>query len=145
MDNSASIQASLLPDQTTCQVFKEEQLIFSSQSHWLHPLFELKDFLENHNELSCPPKREKLFLRDRIIGRAAALMIVRMNIIHCAAPIISERAIPIFEMHHVSVDYDETVSRLPCQTEDILSEITDPLEAWKILEQRASAAREAQR
>lgn len=138
-------QASLLPESETCQVFNGDELIFTSRSHWLHPLFELKGFLESHTTLSCPPARDGLFLRDRVIGRAAALMIVEMNILRCAAPVVSERALPVFRLFSVACDYDELVPRLPCRTEDILADITDPGEAWDILEQRARAAKEAKR
>jgi hypothetical protein len=145
VNNPQSLQAALLPENETCQVFQGEKLIFTSQSHWLHPLFELNDFFLAQDNLSCLGAREDLFLRDRIIGRAAALMIAKMNILHCAAPIVSKRALPIFEMFHVNVEYDEIVPRLPCQTEDILEEITDPSEAWNILKKRAEKAKEAQR
>ncbi|MDC7223648.1 MAG: DUF1893 domain-containing protein [Spirochaetales bacterium] len=130
-----------LPEGITCRVFLNDQTIFESPSHWLHPLFELRDFLESHRDIP----RENLFLSDRIIGRAAALMIVHLGIRRCTAPLMSERALPVFKDAEVSVKYEKTLPRLSCVTEEILEKETDPAKAWRLLEERARKAKEAKR
>jgi hypothetical protein len=130
-----------LPEGITCRVYLNDKIIFESSSHWLHPLFELDSFLKEHKEYP----REEIFLSDRIIGRAAALMITHMGIKQCAAPKISVRALPVFKAAHVSIEYTNILPRLACKTEDILAEETDPEKAWNLLKERASRAMEAKR
>ena len=55
---------------TTLTVFRNGTPIFTSNGTWLHPLFELEDYLAAH---SFQP--ENLILQDKIIGKAAALLI----------------------------------------------------------------------
>ena len=132
-----------LPPGITCRVFLRDKIIFESQSHWLRPLFELEKFLSTHPEYDNA--RERLFLADRIIGRAAALMIVRLGIKRCSAPRMSRRALPVFDGRNVEYAYGTLLPRLECMTEDILSRERDPEKAWAILEERARKAAEAKR
>ncbi|MDC7218367.1 MAG: DUF1893 domain-containing protein [Spirochaetales bacterium] len=133
--------ANELPEGVTCRVFEGDELIFESGSHWLHPLFELGAYLKEHPE----HKRKDLSLQDRIIGRAAALMIARLGIKHCSTPVVSERALPIFEGEKIELNYESTTPCLPCKTEEILAQETNPAQAWALLEERARKAAEARR
>jgi len=56
----------------TLTVLHEGTPIFTSFGKWLHPLFELEDYLAEH---AFQP--ENLILQDKIIGKAAALLIHR--------------------------------------------------------------------
>src|SRR5436309_11891247 len=58
----------------TLTVWHEGTPIFTSHGNWLHPLFELEDYLAEH---SFQP--ENLILQDKIIGKAAALLILRLG------------------------------------------------------------------
>ena len=48
--------------------------IFTSFGKWLYPLFELEDYLAAH-----PIQPDTLILQDKIIGKAAALLILRLR------------------------------------------------------------------
>ena len=63
--------------QPTLELFSASQPVFSSAGKWLHPLFELEDFLDG---AGSGLDRASLSLRDRIAGKAAALLIVRLGI-----------------------------------------------------------------
>ena len=58
----------------TLTVLYEGSPIFTSHGKWLHPLFELEDDLAAH-----PIQPENLILQDKIIGKAAALLIHRLG------------------------------------------------------------------
>jgi hypothetical protein len=113
------------------------KLVFSSYRKWLHPLLELEEFLGTH-ELP----RSTLSLRDKIVGRAAALLIVRLGIPEVYAGILSRHGLDALRLHGVRVGYDELVERIACQTEDLLADVTDPEEAHELVIARARRARE---
>ena len=60
--------------ETTLTVFRNGTPIFTIYGKWLYPLFELEDYLANH---AIEP--DHLILQDKIIGKAAALLIHRLR------------------------------------------------------------------
>ena len=110
----------------------QDIVIFASDSHWLHPLFEFDDFLSRNSY-----KTSELFLRDKIAGKAAACMIVRLGIRKCHIELISERAIPIFEKAGVECTYDTVVEQIECRTEYLITNDMSVDDAWLFLRKRA--------
>jgi zinc transport system ATP-binding protein len=106
--------------------------LFTSDSHWLHPLFELHDFLQ---EKQIPAAA--LFLRDKIAGKAAACMIVRLGITKCHIEVISRRALPVFEKSGVEYSYDKLVEQIDCRTEYLIGDDMSVEDAWLFLRRRA--------
>ena len=68
----------------TLTVLQDGMPIFTSHSTWLHPLFELEAYLAEH-----PIQPEDLILQDKIIGKAAALLIYRLGFRTVKAGILS--------------------------------------------------------
>jgi hypothetical protein len=60
--------------ETTLTVFCNSTPIFTSQGQWLYPLFELEAYFADH---AFEP--DHLILQDKIIGKAAALLILRLG------------------------------------------------------------------
>ena len=58
----------------TLTVLHEGTPIFTSYGNWLYPLFELEAYLAAH---AIEP--DQLILQDKIIGKAAALLIHRLG------------------------------------------------------------------
>ena len=58
----------------TLTVLHESTPIFTSHGKWLHPLFELEAYLADH---AFQPAH--CILQDKIIGKAAALLIHRLS------------------------------------------------------------------
>ena len=110
----------------------QENTIFTSDSHWLHPLFELDDFLSKNDYAASD-----LFLCDKIAGKAAASMIVRLGIRKCHIELISERAIPVFKKAGVECTYDTLVEQIECRTEYLITDDMSVDEAWLFLRKRA--------
>ena len=106
--------------------------IFSSQSKWLYPLFELEDFIKAKQIVA-----NDLFLTDKIAGKAAAYLIVRLGFKNIHIQLISEGAISVFNRFGVQFTYDELVPKIQCKTEDIVNG-DEPFDAvWQMLRRRA--------
>jgi zinc transport system ATP-binding protein len=106
--------------------------VFTSDSHWLHPLFELHDFLQKER-LSAA----ELFLRDKIAGRAAACMIAYLGITKCHIELVSRRALPVFEKAGIEYSYDSLVEQIDCRTECLIDDGMSVGDAWLFLRKRA--------
>ena len=110
----------------------QDDIIFTSDSHWLHPLFELDDFLSKN-----PYPVADLFLQDKIAGKAAACMIVRLGIRKCHIELISERAISVFERVGIDYTYDTCVAQIECRTEYLITDDMPVDDVWLFLRKRA--------
>jgi hypothetical protein len=115
---------------------QEALLFFSSDGKWLHPLFELEDFLQ---EKPAPP--EALYLKDRIIGKASAMLIIRLGIRKIHAATLSLPAKEFLLFHNAVLSWDLLVDKIACLTEELLRNEEDVEKAWTILKQRAAAGR----
>jgi len=54
-------------------VSHNDKTIFTSNQHWLYPLFEFEDLLKQN-----PHNTSELFLQDKIAGKAATCLIERL-------------------------------------------------------------------
>ncbi|TVR05833.1 MAG: DUF1893 domain-containing protein [Spirochaetaceae bacterium] len=115
--------------------------LFSSARPWLHPLLDLSRFLAAREEGGA--RRESVAdceLYDKIIGRAAALLIVRLGIRSVQTEILSRRAMPVLDAHAVAWRATTVVDRIDCRTEDLLADVVDPNAAYRLVSARARAA-----
>ncbi|MCK5739675.1 DUF1893 domain-containing protein [bacterium] len=120
----------------TLEVSQNSELIFTSQGKWLHPLFEFEAFLEQADVAV-----DNLTLRDKIIGKAAALLIVRLGINTVFAGVLSEPGKAALETFGITFDYDTLVPRIACMTEELLQSVNSPEEAWQLLKARSKQKR----
>ena len=114
------------------EVYKNEELLFSSNGKWLHPLFELDDFLKQK-----PISADQLFLKDKIAGKAAAYLMARMGLKKVAIDLISEGAIQVFENFKIDYQYTEKVPAIQCKTESLIEVNQTADEVWQMLRRRA--------
>lgn len=114
------------------QVRLGDEVLFSSSGKWLYPLFDLEDYLNEH-----PGLLKQATVWDKVIGKAAALLILRMggNRVHGA--LMSELAANTLEKAGVAHSFDVLVHRIDCQTEELLADVIDLDEAYQILCERA--------
>ena len=120
-----------LPAPLTLRLYQGDEVLFSSEKHWLHPLFDLEDFFAQDGR---DPAGTRLV--DRITGRAAAFLVVRLGIRELRTGLLSRRAIPVLERHGVHFHCGEEVDRVLCATEDLLAGVEDPEAAWTLLQAR---------
>jgi zinc transport system ATP-binding protein len=119
-------------NEPTLTVFYDETPIFKSYGKWLHPLFELEDYLADH-----PMQLERLLLQDKIIGKAAALLIHRLGIRTVKAGLLSRLGEVVLQRNGIAYTYEQLVDRIHCQTEELLAEVEDPEKAYGLLRVRA--------
>jgi hypothetical protein len=119
----------------TLEVFEDSRRVFASAGKWLHPLFELEEFLAASD---LDPAR--LLIRDKIVGKAAALLIARLGFRRLHARLLSRLGREILSRYSLDVVWDELVERIDCQTEGALAEVDDLEEAYLWLRRRAEAA-----
>jgi len=118
--------------EVTLRVYHEKREVFSSTGKWLYPLFELEEFLRT---CSYPP--QSLRLEDKIVGKAAALLFVRLGIRELKAGVLSELGRTVLERHNLRYSAKQIVERIDCQTESLLAEVEDPEQAYRIVAARA--------
>src|SRR6266516_2328846 len=116
----------------TLTVLHEGTPIFTSRGKWLHPLFELEDYLAEH---AFQP--ENLILQDKIIGKAAALLILRMEFQTVKAGVLSRLGEAVLQRHGIAYTYEQLVERIHCQTEELLATVKEPEEAYRLVKARA--------
>ena len=113
------------------EVYHQEQLVFFSDRNWIYPLFELEKFLDKTEH----PVQE-FVVHDKIIGKAAALLMVYFHICQVKAQMISQLGIETLQYFKVKYQYQQLVDRIYCQTEEILQKEMDPASAYGILKER---------
>ncbi len=111
-----------------------DRLVFASDGRWLHPLLELAERLALGD---LEPGR--LAVRDRVVGRAAAMVLVHLGIRQVHAGVLSVPGREAFERHGVRWSCDSEVARIACATENLLLEESDPGEAWRLVAARAGS------
>ena len=119
--------------EVSLQAFHGRRRIFSSAGKWLYPLFELEEYLRSSSYAPGSVRVE-----DKIVGKAAALLLVRLGIRRIKAGILSELGRAVLKRHAVKHSADSIVERIDCRTETLLLEIEDPEEAYRIVRARAS-------
>jgi len=109
-----------------------DNFIFTDDGHWLHPLFALEDHLK-----SLDVDSSLLELRDKLIGRGAAVLICRMGIKKCHGSVVSRRGLSYLNKYSIECTYDTLVDRLDCQTELVLTDEMSSDDAYSELSRRA--------
>ena len=104
--------------------------IFRSDGSWLYPLLEFERFLEDKTVTG------RLATYDKIVGRASALLSVRLGVRSVRADILSRRAIPVLEEHNIEFFASRVEDKINCATEDLFLDIHDPEEAHTLILQR---------
>src|SRR5215813_8518994 len=118
--------------ETTLTVFRNGTPIFTSYGKWLHPLFELEAYLADH---AFEP--DELILQDKIIGKAAALLILRLGFRTVKAGILSRLGEAVLQRYRIAYSYEQLVDRIHCQTEELLATMEDSEEAYQLVKARA--------
>jgi len=121
------------PEGISLQVFVRDRLYFQSSGKWLYPLFDLEEEIKVR-----PIALSKAIVRDKVIGKAAALFLIHLGAWHVHGELMSELAVKVFKSNHIHYSFGSCVPRIKCKTEELLLEINDPGVAYKILSERAN-------
>lgn len=116
----------------TFRVIENGKVLFQSEEHWLIPWFDFETYiLDNPTDLS------KAIVHDKVIGKAAAMLMIRSGIGSLHAGVMSELAREFLEQNAIPYTYQTLVDRIECKTEEILRDVSDPEAAYQILYKRA--------
>jgi hypothetical protein len=127
----------LITMDATLELRVDGAIVFASAGRWLHPLFDLADFLPGSGV--DPGAAE---LRDKVVGRGSAFLIVRLGIRRVHAVLLSRLGRDVLERSGVTLTWDTLVDRIACATESLLEPVTDPEEAYGLLAERRRAVLE---
>ena len=123
----------LREDGTRLLVFRDEEIVFRSEDRGIRPVLVALE--------SVPPEtlRGATFV-DRVIGRAAALLVAHAGAGAVAAIVVSVTAMEVLKWHAIPVYREESTSRIsgrepgkPCPFEQAVAEIEDPAVAHERL------------
>ena len=116
------------------KIYNNDELIFSSESKWLHPLFEFEEFLKTYTG-----PRDNLRSHDSAIGKAAAVLTLRLGIKNIHADLLSSLGLEYINstLGTGHITYDKLIDRLMCQTENQLEKLKDADEMYYLLRKRA--------
>lgn len=116
------------------KIFSSDTQIFYSESKWLHPIFEFEEFLKTYDG-----PRTNLSAWDSAIGKAAAVLLVRLGVKQIHGELVSNLAVKYIAqtLGEGKLTWDTLVDRLMCQTESQLENLTDSDEMYYLLRQRA--------
>lgn len=122
-------------------IYRDEEVVFSSASRGIIPLLDAIDTL-GRSELSGT------LIIDKILGRAAALLIVYMDAAEAQAALISMGAKEVLRSNGVRFHYSEdtpTIKNIDgtdmCPFERLIIEVSNPEEAYRRIKAKAFIAR----
>lgn len=115
------------------QVIVDDKVVFQSYGKWLYPIFDLEDHLQE-----IPINMTDAIVHDKVIGKAAALLLIRLDPAYIHGEVMSDLAINTLTMFNRKFSYNQRVARIACQTEEILLAVDDPELAYEILCKRAN-------
>ena len=111
----------------------------TSTSHGIRPLL---DWIEDTESF------EGFYAADQIVGKAAALLYVKMGIAALYADVLSEKAVRILEQYEIPYAAGRTVPHIinrtgdgMCPMEQTVLDIEDPDAAFKALKTKAALMR----
>jgi len=113
------------------EVYQNKTMVFYSDDHWLHPLFAFEKFLKQSDFNPAT-----LIVKDKIVGKAAAMVLVYLGIETIQAGTLSHLALDVLEQWKVKYSYDLLVDRIDCKTENLLLQQNDPRESYRLIKER---------
>jgi zinc transport system ATP-binding protein len=117
------------------EFFVDGKALFESTGKWLHPLFELEQFLRER-KIGVQGAE----IHDKVVGRGSAFLIVRLGIRRAHAGMLSRLGQDVLDRAGVACTWEVLVDEIECATENILRNVTDPEEAYALLAERARKA-----
>ena len=123
----------LVNSENNLMVFREDELLFSSQGRGIAPLIEAIDTLGTENLRGGTTA-------DRVVGKAAALLNLYMGAAEVHAGVISGGAMRLLSEHGVGYEFLEETDVVKakdgvvfCPFEKLVWDVSDPEEAYTLI------------
>ncbi|MBQ8760132.1 MAG: DUF1893 domain-containing protein [Bacteroidales bacterium] len=126
------IKEILLKENHTIVIMKKNASVITSDDRGVSPLIKLlkEDKLQLQDSI----------IADKVIGKAAAMLMIYGGVKEVYTPIISLPAIKIFNINNVKINYDKEVDRIInrkgdglCPMETLCLDIDNPEEAFEVI------------
>jgi len=119
-------------------IYKDGRLIFQSASKGIRPHLEA---IEDHGEAL----RGTLMV-DKIVGRAAALLILYSEAAEVHAQVLSRPGKQVLDQHGLAIMYEELVDHIKmkdgniyCPFERMVQDVSDPAEAYAAIVEKMNS------
>mgnify|MGYP003556285840 CR=1 FL=1 len=129
------IKELLLKDNHSIVILKKDASIVTSDDRGVFPLINLLE--EDQLQL------QDSIIADKVIGKAAALLMIYGGVKEVYSPVISTPAIKVFYSHNVNIYYDKEVERIInrkgdglCPMETLCIDIDNPSDAFDIISRK---------
>jgi hypothetical protein len=130
MDMYGTYFEDFLTSGDSLRVYSGDKLVFSSQEKMLQPLLL---YIKEHAS-----KYQDVIVMDKIVGRAAALLLVKARCYEVFSPLASERALEILDRHKILHYFSRVVpvilkpgTQEICPMEKLASGVSDPEKFYK--------------
>ncbi len=97
----------------------------------LKPLLEVDNFINKYIQ-----NKEGLEIYDKIVGKAAAVIIYNIGLQNVQAGVISQPAKDFLESRGIRVSFKKLVERINDKTENLIESLENPEEVYKYLIKR---------
>lgn len=104
MENLDLAKTTLLENNYSIVLVKNNKIVHTSNKNGLAPLLDL--YADGKSTL------EGAYVADKVIGKAAALILLEANIKKLYADLISENAISVFDKANIDYQYDKKVKEI---------------------------------
>lgn len=118
-------------------IVKNGRVLFETESHGINGLLKVIKQLQDNMTGSS--------VADRIVGRAAALLLVYSGVVAVFAVTVSDSGIEVLKNNHVFHEFERRVPRIldskkvdVCPFERLVAKFSDPKEAYEELKARCT-------
>lgn len=112
----------------TLLLYKNHKILFSNMGENLEPLVELNNFISRYVQ-----NREGLLVHDRVVGKASAVLLLKIGIKRVKADTLSEAARIVLEENNIEYEYKKLVSRINNKLEEAIESIDNPEDVYNYL------------
>ena len=135
--NIEDLKDILLKENHTIVIYKSDASVVVSDDRGVAPLMQLLN--EDASQL------RDAIVADKVIGKAAALLMVYAGVKEVYTPTISVPAVTVFDNHNITHTYDKVVDRIVnrkgdglCPMETLCLNIDTPEEAFDVIRLRVA-------
>ncbi|AHE62750.1 DUF1893 domain-containing protein [Borrelia parkeri] len=115
----------------TLKLFKEHRILYSNMERGLKPLLEVDNFINKYIQ-----NKEGLEIYDKVVGKAAAVIIYNIGLHNVQAGVISQPAKDFLESRGIRVSFKRLVEKINDKTENLIESLENPEEVYKYLIKR---------
>ncbi|AHH04980.1 hypothetical protein BmHG_00438 [Borrelia miyamotoi] len=113
------------------RLLKEHRILYSNMERGLKPLLEVDNFINKYIQ-----NKEGLEIYDKVVGKAAAVIIYNIGLQNVHASVISQSAKDFLESKGIKVSFKRLVDKINDKTENLIESLENPEEVYKYLIKR---------